>query len=76
MRVDNGMIVHRIDTFGGNSGSAIYYKKDKELMIVGIHTGGRPNSPYMPGYNFGPRITVEHLDFINQFKATHRPTTK
>jgi V8-like Glu-specific endopeptidase len=46
------MVYHQLDTFGGNSGSPIFYVKDGECRIVAIHTGGDKNTS-----NWGIRNT-------------------
>jgi V8-like Glu-specific endopeptidase len=49
-------LFYEIDTFGGQSGSPIFFNLDGERVAVGLHTSGSRSS------NSGTRITKEVLD--------------
>ncbi|MBW8309736.1 MAG: SEL1-like repeat protein [Candidatus Paracaedibacteraceae bacterium] len=48
-------LYHDIDTYKGQSGSGIWYKKENEYYLVGVHAYGTEEKEGQ--YNYGPRLT-------------------
>jgi V8-like Glu-specific endopeptidase len=48
-------LAYRCDTYGGESGSAIYYMKENKPVIIGVH--GYGTQDHRTGYNKGTRLT-------------------
>ncbi len=57
LEIEDFLLYHDIDTFSGQSGSAVFRGADS--MIVGVHTNGSPT------YNIAQRVDPEMLDFLN-----------
>jgi V8-like Glu-specific endopeptidase len=60
--VDPNMLYYDIDTFGGQSGSPIWFNVGGRRVVVGIHTTGTPNG------NSGTRIRADVFDNLHQWK--------
>ncbi|MFP7344225.1 trypsin-like serine peptidase [Bacillus safensis] len=61
-REDTNLAYYTIDTFSGNSGSAML---DQNQQIVGVHNAGYSNGTM----NGGPKATAAFVEFINYAKA-------
>lgn len=69
-------LYHEIDTYAGQSGSGMWYKKDKggnpEYYLVGVHAYGTEEQKE-GSYNRGPRLTKEKakeiIGWIQAFQA-------
>lgn len=62
-------LAYQCDTFGGNSGSAIYYMKEGKPTIIGVHGYGTENS--VSGYNKGTRITTHYESIAKKVIAKY-----
>lgn len=60
-------LFYEIDTFGGQSGSPIWFNIDNRRIAVGIHTTGSSTS------NSGTRITDEVFQNLRAWRETARP---
>jgi V8-like Glu-specific endopeptidase len=63
-KVEEDNIYYRVDTYGGQSGSAIYYEKDGNYFVVGVHTGGDDKGDY----NVGILLTEKRIRCIKEWE--------
>lgn len=62
-------LYYQIDTYGGQSGSGIYYiDSQNNRYIFGVHTTGV--TPSSPSYNSGTRIDAEKYNYITSAIAS------
>ncbi len=57
LEIDNFLLFHDIDTFSGQSGSAVFRGADE--MVVGVHTNGTPT------FNIAQRMDPEMLAYLS-----------
>lgn len=60
IKCENGRLYYKMDTYGGQSGSPIYFGKGTKRTCIGVHTTGGPD------YNRGTRITKKMFYWMRE----------